>query len=316
MKNKKETKKDFTKINEFLEVCSKTGEVRMIGSHKVLEGMKYLPEQGVIKEYRYRPLEDGEDLEDYLSEQEDTETVCIVDLGNGLEVWDGKEYWAVIDGYEGKYSVSTFGRVRNNIRDKILSQSERYKGGYLRVNLYDSKGKIKTVNVHRLVAKAFLPNPQNLPQVNHRDEVRTNNRVDNLEFCSAQYNIEYSKAKEVAQLDLKTGEVIETFRSCNEAERQTGINAGNIAAVCNGKCRSFKGYGWRYTGNGCTKTNPKLGRKRSQVEVFDRDTGKVVGTFKNCAKTAEYLGVSNVAVSRCCNGIINSVKGYGCRFKD
>lgn len=69
--NKKESKK-FTKINEFLEVCSKTGEVRMIGTDKVIKGMKYLEDQGRIKEYRYRPLEDGEDLEDYMSEFEDT----------------------------------------------------------------------------------------------------------------------------------------------------------------------------------------------------------------------------------------------------
>jgi len=241
--------------------------------------------------------------------------VCLIDLGNGLEVWDGKEYWSEIEGFDGKYSVSTFGRVRNNKFNKLLSQSERSKGGYIRVGLLNSKGKRITFNVHRLVAKAFLQNPNNLPQVNHIDENRLNNRVDNLEYCSAQYNIDYSQAKEVVQKDLKTGEVIKVFKSVSEAQRQTGIYAGNIANCCNGRVRSSGGFSWSYTGKGCNKS--LVGRKHKQkVEVFNRDTGEVIGTFESMNKTAEYLGVNKVAVRRCCLGILQTVKGYGVRFND
>lgn len=241
--------------------------------------------------------------------------VCLIDLGNGLEVWDGKEYWSEIEGFDGKYSVSTFGRVRNNKFNKILSQSERSKGGYLRVGLFNIKGKKITVNVHRLVAKAFLPNPKNLPQVNHRDENKLNNRVDNLEYCSAQYNIDYSHAKEVSQLDLKTGEVIEVFKSSREAERQTGIKHAGITSCCNGKQKSAGGFGWSYTGKGCNKS--RVGQKGKQkVEVFNRDTGKVIRTFESMRKTAEYLGVNYSTVRGCCLGLLQTVKGYGVRFKD
>ena len=241
--------------------------------------------------------------------------VCLIDLGNGLEVWDGKEYWSEIEGYNGRYSVSTFGRVWNNERNRLLC-------GFIRSDGYKNVGLRKKTNknpnyflIHRLVAKAFLPNPKNLPQVNHRDENKLNNRVDNLEYCNAQYNNEYSHAKEVAKLDLKTGDVIETFKSASEAERQTGIQQSHIAECCNGKIKSAGGFGWSYTGIGCNKS--QLGRKhRQKVEVFNCDTGEVIKTFESMSKTAEYLGVTPMAVRKCCLGIIKTVKGYGCRVKD
>lgn len=242
--------------------------------------------------------------------------VCIVDLGNGLEIWDGKEYWSEIEGYNGKYSVSTFGRVRNNERDRLLSGSERYKEGYMGVGLCNSKGKLKTFSVHTLVAKAFLPNPKNLPVINHRDENKKNNHVDNLEYCSAQYNIEYSQAREVEQINPKTGEVVQVFKSVNEAYRQTGIFTGGITEVCNGKRKQEGGFIWRYTGKG--KASGKLGKKVRQVEVFDTKTGKVVGTFKNQTKTAEFLGVHPNTVKRCLDGIQKTcVDGkYKVRYKE
>lgn len=240
--------------------------------------------------------------------------VCLIDLGNGLEVWDGKEYWCEIEGFDGRYSVSTFGRVWNNETNKLLCGCRKKSDGYMCVTLRKDN-KSKTFRLHRLVAKAFLPNPKNLPQVNHRDENKCNNRVDNLEYCSNQYNVEYSQAKEVVQKDLKTGEVIEVFKSVSEAQRQTGIQQSHIAECCNGKQSSAGGFGWSYTGIGCNKS--QSGRKHKyKVEVFNRDTGEVIRTFESMAKTAEYLGVNPTGVRKCCLGKIPSVKGYGCRVKD
>lgn len=112
------------------------------------------------------------------------------------------EEWRPIEGYEGLYEVSSYGRVRSLDRyvrtcyeayklqkGKILSPAKD-KFGYLKVVL-NCNGKHKTINVHRLVAEAFIPNPDNFPQVNHRDEDKTNNIVDNLEWCDAKYNISY-----------------------------------------------------------------------------------------------------------------------------
>lgn len=241
--------------------------------------------------------------------------VCLIDLGNGLEVWDGKEYWCEIEGYNGRYSVSTFGRVRNNERNRLLSGALSKSTEYIQVCLRKPNGKPKNCAVHRLVAKAFLPNPKNLPQVNHRDENKLNNRVDNLEFCTGQYNTDYSQAREVAQIDLNTGEIIKVFKSSREAGRQTGIGQSNITLCCNGKMKSANGFGWSYTGNGSAKS--QLGKQyKKSVEVFNRDTGEVIRTFESIRKTAEYLGCCDTAVWKCCNGKIPCVKGYGVRYKD
>ena len=124
-----------------------------------------------------------------------------------------EEIWRPVVGYEGLYEVSSYGRVRSldmyvkvgygNYRlhkGKVLSPAKDT-GGYLKVNLY-CNGKQKTIDVHRLVAQAFLPNPDNLPQVNHKDENKTNNRVENLEMCNAKYNLSYG-TRNIRERDTK-----------------------------------------------------------------------------------------------------------------
>lgn len=102
------------------------------------------------------------------------------------------EEWRAVPGYEGLYEVSNMGNVRNVRRNKLLRLQKNQ--GYIRVWLY--KNGIQTgLRVHRLVAQAFLPNPDNLPEVNHLDEDKSNNRVENLEFCDRKYNVNYGTAK-------------------------------------------------------------------------------------------------------------------------
>ena len=104
---------------------------------------------------------------------------------------DNKEIWKDCKGYEGKYQVSNFGRVWNVNNQKYLKPWIS-KGGYYLVNLMSKNGKIKHELIHRLVAIAFIDNPCNYPQVNHKDEDKTNNCVDNLEWCSRQQNVLHS----------------------------------------------------------------------------------------------------------------------------
>lgn len=105
-----------------------------------------------------------------------------------------EEIWKDIPGYEGIYVVSNFGRIRNLVSGKFIKPSQK-DDGYCRVCL-SKNGCGKCINIHRLVAQVFIPNPDNLPQVNHKDEDKTNNVADNLEWCDAKYNINYGTSQQ------------------------------------------------------------------------------------------------------------------------
>lgn len=169
-----------------------------------------------------------------------------------------EEIWKDIKGYEGLYEVSNLGRVRSlrdnhgQARIRVLQQCKSSRG-YLHLILCKNH-KLKHYSVHRLVAEAFLPNPDGLPQINHIDECKTNNRVDNLEWCDAKYNINYgsgrqrrveTQGKRVYQY-AKSGAFVRSYASIHEAERQTGIHNGNISACCLGKRNSTGKYIWSF----------------------------------------------------------------------
>lgn len=158
------------------------------------------------------------------------------------------EIFTDIYGYEGLYEVSNLGRIRSlnykgTGQEKILSPGFD-KDGYLYVCLCKN-GEKKRYFIHRLVAQAFLPNPNNYSQVNHKDENKLNNNVDNLEWCTAQYNSEYSLAKQVGQYDLN-GNLIAIWKSTMEIQRQLGFLNCNISSCCTGRIKTSHGYIWKY----------------------------------------------------------------------
>lgn len=148
-----------------------------------------------------------------------------------------------------RYLISEDGKIWDTKRNRFIPQSYRSKTKrYKCVTLNTGNGFIQR-NVHRLVAEAFIPNPYNLPQVNHKDENPENNHKDNLEWCDAQYNNTYGNrllksslsqknrrdcSKPVLQYD-KNGDFIARYPSVIEAERQTNISNSHISAVCNHK---------------------------------------------------------------------------------
>lgn len=177
-----------------------------------------------------------------------------------------EEIWKDIKGYEGLYQVSNFGRVKSlsrkrnrpnenaTITERILSLGYNAQGYALCV-LYKDK-KTKTLRVHRLVAEAFIPNPNNYPIVNHKDENPANNRADNLEWCSYSYNQSYGTVcsrKSDAMTNGKTSVKIEqyttdnryvkTYPSLAEARRN---GYSNISKCLNGKRKTAGGFKWRY----------------------------------------------------------------------
>ena len=153
-----------------------------------------------------------------------------------------------IKGYEGLYAITSCGKVWSH-RNKKFLKSCKQSTEYLAVTLCKD-GTQKSYKIHRLVAEAYLPNPNNLPQVNHKDENKTHNYINNLEWCDSTYNVNYgTRNKRVGRARSKTVICVETnivYHSPTEVEQTIGIDASSIHKCCKGKRHTAGGYHWRY----------------------------------------------------------------------
>lgn len=166
------------------------------------------------------------------------------------------EEWREVLGYDTLYEVSNFGRVRTR-RNGVLGYQNEYRmveprdngKGYLAFN-WKVGGRQKTAYVHRLVAEAFIPNPEKLEDVNHKDENKENNHVDNLEWVSHRYNCNYGNRNvKTAHKNSKPVICLETgvkYESATSAAEQLGICVTSITNCLNGRSKSCMGYHWRY----------------------------------------------------------------------
>lgn len=185
-----------------------------------------------------------------------------------------KEIWKDIKRYENIYQISNLGRYRSLDRYEshmvngkevrrlikgIIREGTLNKDGYLQVGL-SRNGKQETKCIHQLVAEAFIPNPNNLPDINHKDENKQNNCISNLEWCDKGYNNAYGTrteraskkqinrkdcSKVILQYDLD-GNFIKEWSSTMEIERQLGYYHNNISKSCKGKYNNAYGYKWSY----------------------------------------------------------------------
>jgi len=190
-----------------------------------------------------------------------------------------EEIWKDIDDYFGIYQVSSHGRIKSlgrlvkgpshiggelYIKGKLLKQVKR-KDGYCGINLHRETVQNNFL-VHRIVANAFIPNTENKPEVNHKNGIKTDNRVENLEWVTTSENLihahkigikhpnknllgkkgcEHPTSKIVIKYDL-SGNFLEEFQSTHEASRLTGINRGSICQCSRGEYNSAGGYKWKY----------------------------------------------------------------------
>lgn len=177
------------------------------------------------------------------------------------------EIWKDIKDYEGKYQISNLGNIKSlprqmgfysNSNIKIINGYIK-KEGYFQVDLYKDNHR-KKFYTHRLVAKAFIYNPNNYPQINHKDENKSNNTVDNLEWCTAKYNINYGSrtenakknkinhsklSKKILQYDINNN-FIKEFPSSMEIQRELGLFSTSIIRNCKRKTKTVGGFIWKY----------------------------------------------------------------------
>lgn len=170
------------------------------------------------------------------------------DYPMGIEEDINNEIWKPCIGFETKYLVSNLGRVKsignyNTCKKGIISpMCDRC--GYFHVRLYDNN-KSQDISVHRLVALAFIPNPNNFKYVNHKNKNTKDNRAENLEWCTNSYNIAYSIGKPVLQY-TKTDIFIKEHFCITNAYKETGIPVSNIVKCCKLERKSAGGFKWKY----------------------------------------------------------------------
>ena len=212
------------------------------------------------------------------------------------------EVWKKIDD---RYSVSNLGRIKSTYSSKERILKQRIVNGYAKVNLYNN-GVMKSASVHRLVAEAFIPNPDNLTQVNHIDENKTNNYVENLEWCSPKYNCNYGTRntrmgeafkKKICSVD-KNG-IIEYFNSGREASSLTGISASSISIALNNNQSPHNVAGgrlWFYDDGNAEQIIKETGMrpKSHKRPVYSVDKNGNIEHFDSVFEAKKITGANNI----------------------
>lgn len=263
-----------------------------------------------------------------------------------LEDFEG-ELWKNIPNYEGFYQVSNYGRFKANdryvdnprgksrhLKSKIISLWKK-KDGYYTILLY-SHGSRQAFPAHRIVAAVFVPNTQNLPIINHKDENPSNNCFWNLEWCDHTYNMNYGTANirksqhltnrkdislRVFQFDFN-GKFIQSYPSANEAQRQTGIKANHILDVCrNGRSTSAGGYIWSFENSESSfeSINKRIQKnsfqyKEKKVLQLSLD-GKLIAKYASIKEACEKTGIKRYSISACCRHVGYYKTGGGYRWE-
>ena len=235
-----------------------------------------------------------------------------------------EELWKDIPGFEGWYQASNIGRIRSLDRyvnyksngqairkGKILSPKTSNKG-YKEVTLIRN-GQCFCKRVHQLVALAFIPNPNSYPHINHINEVKTDNRVENLEWCTPRQNNEayYTQRNTVYQYDLK-GNLVKIWHSITRAAESLGGDKTGIQHCCaaTAKNKTYLGYIWSYTPMTQQLLEEKLtNNKLTKVMQLDLDNN-IVHFYKSTTEAAEAVGCNPSAITMAINGMRKVIKGY------
>ncbi len=260
------------------------------------------------------------------------------------------EVWKDVKGFEGRYQVSNLGRVRSldwpGHKGIVLKQIYGKRWGYYVVHLVHADGYIKYTTVHRLVAIAFIPNPDNLPEVNHKDENKLNNTVcfhpdgsvdidhTNLEWCTGLYNIRYGTRNERVQKQVNEprmrkvnqydfdGNLMHTYPSIAEASKAIGVSTRTMSSICSKiGAHSTHGYVFRYADDNSpwVSYNPKLCRgnneRKRPIDQFDL-CGNLVRSYESISKTSKETNISTRAIWSVLSHKQKTTHGFIFRYSD
>lgn len=163
-----------------------------------------------------------------------------------------EEIWKEVPGFEGLYQVSNYGQIRSTPRRGTaggIMKGHIDKKGYINITLRKD-GTQYTQKLHRLIAITFIPNPNNYPEVNHKDENKQNNRVDNLEWCTTSYNHEYGtrtvRASTRCGKPIRCVETGIEYQGAKWASKEMGIDSSGITKALKNPNRTCGGYHWQY----------------------------------------------------------------------
>lgn len=230
-----------------------------------------------------------------------------------------KKLWKPIIGYESLYSVSNTGEIFSYRSNSIIRQQDSF--GYKSVALYDKEGKCKRYRVHRVVAQTFLPNPNNLPQVNHIDSNKNNNSVCNLEWCTSKQNTNHAikennyfyaahiskKQKPVYSLD-REGNILEKYNTVAEASRKLGVSRKMVYYLLGSGKRTKKGL-LLYSEREIKKL--VVSKKDIRRKIMQKDNrGNVVARFNSVTEASRTNNIARSAVSNNLNGYTKLCGGF------
>ena len=247
-----------------------------------------------------------------------------------------EEVWKDIKGFEGRYQVSNMGRVRgldrwskdkhsHFIKGKILKPTINKKVhsrlGYYHVSLSDGNRNYTHYEVHRLVALHFVPGYKKGLVVNHINENSLDNRAENLEWCTYQYNLNYSdvvawKRRPVYQYTME-GDFVAKHKCCADIEKTFGTYRGAMAHIMyESKTGIWNGYRWSFeprTKEQWQDIAKRYKSSRKPVAQYD-EAGNEIARFKTATEASKVFEVSASAISYCCRGITKSSAGYRWRY--